>query len=89
MAKSKRQWQDLSGGQRAVTAVVGVVQLALATAAWVDLARRPADQVNGKKGVWAAVIAINWVRSPTSPRGARRADLGPYDLRGTHCQPEW
>ena len=61
MAKSKKQWQDLSGGQRAVTAVAGVVQLALAAAAWVDLARRPADQVNGKKGVWAAVIAINWV----------------------------
>jgi len=38
-----------------------MIQLALAVAAWVDLARRPADQVNGRKGLWAAVIAVNWV----------------------------
>jgi hypothetical protein len=41
--------------------VAGVVQLSLATAAWVDLARRPAEQVNGSKGKWAAIIAINWI----------------------------
>ena len=29
--------------------------------AWVDLARRPAKQVNGPKGMWAAIIAVSWV----------------------------
>lgn len=57
----KRQWKDLSGGQRASVVVTGVVQLGLAVAAWADLARRPAAQVNGRKGLWAAVIAVNWI----------------------------
>ena len=37
------------------------VQLSLAATAWADLARRPADEVNGSKATWAAVIAINFV----------------------------
>lgn len=59
--KQKKQWKDLSSGQRGAAGLMGVVQLSLAAAAWVDLARRPAAQVNGRKGVWAAVIAINFV----------------------------
>lgn len=57
----KKQWKDLSAGQRRATGLMGVLQVSLAVAAWVDLARRPAAQVNGRKGVWAAVIAINFV----------------------------
>ncbi|MGV0837479.1 hypothetical protein [Mycolicibacterium thermoresistibile] len=55
-----KQWQDLSDGQRKAITVLGVVQVALALAAWVDLARRPADQVDGSKLKWAAVIGINF-----------------------------
>ena len=40
---------------------LGVWLLLLATAAWVDLAVRPAARVNGRKDVWAAVIGINFV----------------------------
>ncbi len=40
---------------------MGTVQLSLAVAAWVDLARRPADLVQGSTAKWAAVIAINYV----------------------------
>lgn len=58
---AKKQWKDLSGGQRAGSMVLGVVQLALAVAAWADLARRPAEQVNGRKGLWAAIIAVNYI----------------------------
>lgn len=57
----KKQWKDLSAGQRGVTGLLGVVQVSLAIAAWADLARRPAAQVNGRKGIWAAVIGINFV----------------------------
>jgi hypothetical protein len=55
------KWQDMTGGQRAVVLTLGAVQLSLAATAWTDLARRPADQVNGRKATWAAVIAINFV----------------------------
>ncbi len=58
---AKKQWEDLSGGRRARAAVLGAVQLGLAVAAWVDLARRPAEEVNGRKGMWAAVIAVNYI----------------------------
>jgi hypothetical protein len=33
----------------------------LAAAAWTDLARRPAAQVNGPKALWAGVISVNFV----------------------------
>ncbi|WP_326473750.1 PLDc N-terminal domain-containing protein [Actinophytocola sp.] len=39
----------------------GVVQVALAAVAWIDLGRRPAERVRGRKAVWAVVIAINYV----------------------------
>ena len=62
MAKRKRkQWSDLTSGQKAAVLVAGSVQLSLAMTAWVDLARRDPAQVNGSKAKWAAIIAINWV----------------------------
>ncbi|GAA4445745.1 PLD nuclease N-terminal domain-containing protein [Actinokineospora soli] len=70
-----RKWSDLTRGQRRVVVAAGIVQTALAAWAWTDLARRPADRVNGPKAVWAAVIAVNfagpiayrrWGRRPTS-----------------------
>jgi len=50
----------LTEGQQTATLVVGSVQLALAATAWVDLARRPEKLVNGPKGVWAAIIAVEF-----------------------------
>ncbi|GAA2471535.1 PLDc N-terminal domain-containing protein [Terrabacter carboxydivorans] len=58
---TRKKWSDLTSGQRAAVIAVGAVQLSLAAAAWADLARRPAEEVNGSKAKWAAVIAINWV----------------------------
>ena len=60
MAKA-RQWSDLSTGQQVRGVVAGVIQFALAATAWTDLARRPAEDVNGRKWVWAIVIAVNFV----------------------------
>ncbi|GAA1477763.1 hypothetical protein GCM10009623_22090 [Nocardioides aestuarii] len=58
MAKT---WQDMSDRERTAVLTIGCVQLSLAATAWADLARRPADQVNGPKSRWAAIIAINVV----------------------------
>ena len=69
-----RRWADLTEKQRAALVVASSVQLALAVAAWTDLARRPAWEVTGSKGRWAVVIAVNfigpiayfrWVRRPS------------------------
>ncbi|TFC09453.1 PLDc_N domain-containing protein [Cryobacterium algoritolerans] len=57
---AKKRWSDLSGTQRAATMVGSAAQFALAAAAWSDLANRPAKLVNGKKAVWAVIIAVNF-----------------------------
>jgi hypothetical protein len=57
----RRRWSDLTDRQKTSLLVAASVQLSLAATAWVDLARRPRDQVNGPKGAWAAVIAVNFV----------------------------
>ena len=58
---STTRWENLTAGQKAA-AITGVsIQLSLAASAWADLACRPKDQVNGRKDVWAAVIAINFL----------------------------
>lgn len=58
---SKKRWKDLTTGQRVGTLAMTVVQLSLAVTAWVDLARRESDEVNGSKKTWAAIIAINYI----------------------------
>lgn len=74
---AREQWEDLTLGQRVGLAAAAAVQLALAGAAWWDLAHRPAERVRGPKIAWAAAIAVNVVgpvayftlgrRSPSSP----------------------
>ena len=58
---SRKRWNDLSTPQRAALVGAGIVQVALLVAALADLRRRPPDQVNGGKGMWAAISAVNFV----------------------------
>lgn len=61
MSIQQKKWSELTSAQRATIVGLGAVQLSLAATAWVDLARRSPEQVNGGKGKWAAIIAINWI----------------------------
>jgi len=58
---SKRRWRDLTPGQRAAFAAMCTAQVGLAAIAWTDLARRPVEQVHGRKPLWAGAIAINFI----------------------------
>ncbi len=58
---ARKRWNELSEAQKAATVMAAAVQIALAAAAWTDLARRPAEQVRGPKAVWAVAIAVNFV----------------------------
>ena len=69
---TRRRWGDLSRGQRAGLVCLGAVQLALAVPAWADLARRRPAEVAGRKGVWAVVIAVNWIGPLVYLRWGRR-----------------
>jgi hypothetical protein len=56
-----RRWADLSRGQQVAVGVVGAVQVTLTAAAYRDLAKRPADQVNGTKLAWGIALLVNWI----------------------------
>ncbi|HEU0181443.1 MAG TPA: PLD nuclease N-terminal domain-containing protein [Agromyces mariniharenae] len=58
---TKRSWSDFTPAERTRMVVAASVQLALATAAWVDLAKRPAALVNGPKPLWGVLIAVNFI----------------------------
>lgn len=58
--RSKR-WDEMSNRQRVTVMLLTAVQLSLAVSAWVDLAERPRQQVNGSKLRWAAIIAVNFI----------------------------
>ncbi|MEX5257950.1 hypothetical protein [Kocuria arenosa] len=55
------RWKDLTPGRQTAPLTLACVQVSLAATAWADLALRPAEEVNGSKGKWAAVIAVNFV----------------------------
>ena len=74
---TRKRWNDYSTGQRRAIGALGACQLALAVAAWIDLARRPADRVAGPKPWWAAVIAVNFVGPIAYFRWGRKTHLGP------------
>ena len=56
-----RHWNELSNRQQTALLVAASLQLSLAATAWADLATRPAALVNGRKGVWAAAIGVNFL----------------------------
>jgi hypothetical protein len=56
-----QQWSDLSTRRKTGMLVAASIHLALAATAWTDLARRPAEQVNGPKALWAVLIAVNFI----------------------------
>ncbi len=77
-----RRWSDFSPRQQGAIVALGAVEIALAAAAWSDLYRRPAEEINGSKARWALIIAINvfgplsyfrWGRRPHPGRPAPRA----------------
>ena len=64
---------------RRLDLMMASVQLSLSATAWADLVTRPAALVNGRKGVWAAVIGVSFL-GPIAyfargrrPRGERPA----------------
>ncbi|MFN3339867.1 MAG: hypothetical protein ACK40Z_09250 [Dietzia sp.] len=57
----KKSWNELSDTQKTAILTLMSVQVSLAVTAWTDLAFRPAEQVRGSKGRWAAIIAVNFI----------------------------
>ncbi|MFF5794280.1 PLD nuclease N-terminal domain-containing protein [Paeniglutamicibacter sp. NPDC012692] len=57
----KKQWNELKVVSRWRIVILGLAQLALQFVALRDLIKRPAEQVNGSKGAWAAATFLNFI----------------------------
>ncbi len=78
-----KQWDELSPAGKVLVMLLTSVQVSLAVSAWVDLARRPAREINGRKGTWAAIIAVNYIGPLLYfRRGRRRARRGWWPVGG-------
>jgi hypothetical protein len=53
-----QRWSDLSERNRKLIIAAGIVDVTLRIAALIDIKRRPTSQIRGRKGLWAAVVAV-------------------------------
>ena len=58
MSVAKKSWSELSPRTRRLILIGAVFEGALKTAALIDLRRRPAADIRGSKGRWAAAIVL-------------------------------
>jgi hypothetical protein len=54
----RRRWSDLSEDTRRRIVLVGTLDAVLKIAALVDLKRRPAAEIRGRKWIWATVVTV-------------------------------
>jgi hypothetical protein len=54
----RRQWSDLDERTRKLVITAGIVDAALRVAALIDIKRRPASQIRGRKWIWATAVAV-------------------------------
>ncbi len=55
---ARRRWSDLSKRTRILLVTAAGADGALRVAAIIDIQRRPASQIRGRKWMWAAVVAL-------------------------------
>lgn len=59
--QAKKEWNQLSSRDRTLMIAGAVVQLTLLAAAQIDISRREADQIRGKKWIWRLLVLISFV----------------------------
>jgi hypothetical protein len=55
---AKKQWSDLTLGQRRAVVIAGAAEVVLTAAALRDLAHRPAADVRGPKPLWVLAFFV-------------------------------
>ena len=57
-SNARMQWSDLSERNRRLLIAAAAADVSLRIAALVDIKRRPASQIRGRKWAWATAVAI-------------------------------
>ena len=55
---ANKKWSEMSSAQQTAVLTLASIELALTATAAVDLIHRPADQIHGRKGVWALALFV-------------------------------
>ena len=58
---NRKQWGDMTTTQQAGLVLMGVIQVALLAAALIDIRRRSADELNGRKRLWVLAAFVNFI----------------------------
>ncbi len=58
VSAARRRWSNLSKRTRMLLISAAVADGALRVAALIDIQRRPANQIRGRKWMWAAAVAL-------------------------------
>lgn len=58
---ARTRWQDLTAVQRRAIVVGAAAQLALLSAALLDIRRRPSGELRGGKRLWLPAVFVNFV----------------------------
>jgi hypothetical protein len=56
--RTRRRWSDLSPRTKRLLVIGSVFEGFLKVAALIDIKRRPAEQIRGRKWVWATVVTL-------------------------------
>lgn len=70
--RSKVEFSELSRSKQLGLGLLGVVQVSLLVAAQLDIQRRPADQIVGRKAWWRLICLINIIGPLSYFRWGRR-----------------
>ena len=57
----KPHWKDLNSKRKTGIVLVSMAQFALTAAAYRDLIKRPADQVDGPTVAWGVALLVHWI----------------------------
>lgn len=55
---ANKKWSELSSVQQGLLLALVSLEVSLTATAAVDLVRRPAAQVHGRKGLWAVALLV-------------------------------
>jgi len=55
---ARKRWRELNKTQQTAIIVIGAAEVIVTTIALVDLTRRPAENIRGKKSIWALACFV-------------------------------
>lgn len=59
--KASKKWREMSTPRKVGTMLMTIAQFTLLAFALADIRKRPAEQINGSKKLWTAIVFINWI----------------------------